>query len=143
MAFWRLVGLWVISGNVSFGQHWPSYVVTRFYGFYPHLLDWISADCVHPFDGFLFGWQVVDAMCQLDLPSCCLRGSVWLPFSVVLGQWYPVSITFISFADDNGISLTCDETCSSPRRHVHSHSLVCNENPFSIVGIGPIPVKEL
>ena len=27
----------------------------------------------------------------------------------VLGQWYPVSITFISFANDNGLSFTCDE----------------------------------
>ena len=36
-----------------------------------------------------------------------------------------------------------NETCSSPRRAVRSHSLVCSENPFSIVGIGPIPVKEL
>ena len=34
-------------------------------------------------------------------------------------------------------------TCSRPRRPVRSHSLVCNENPFSIIGIGPIPVKEL
>ena len=34
-------------------------------------------------------------------------------------------------------------TCSSPRRTVRSHSLVCSENPFSIVEIGPIPVKEL
>ena len=34
-------------------------------------------------------------------------------------------------------------TCSSPRCLVRSHSLVCSENPFSIVGIGPIPVKEL
>ena len=34
-------------------------------------------------------------------------------------------------------------TCSSPRCPVRSHSLVCSENPFSIVGIGPIPVKEL
>ena len=34
-------------------------------------------------------------------------------------------------------------TCSSPRRTVRSHSLVCSENPFSIVGIGLIPVKEL
>ena len=32
-------------------------------------------------------------------------------------------------------------TCSSPRCPVCSHSLVCSENPFSIVGIGPIPVK--
>ena len=31
----------------------------------------------------------------------------------------------------------------SPRCPVCSHSLVCSENPFSIVGIGPIPVKEL
>ena len=36
-----------------------------------------------------------------------------------------------------------DPTCSSPRCPVCSHSLVCSENPFSIVGIGPIPVKEL
>ena len=37
----------------------------------------------------------------------------------------------------------CYMTCSSPRCLVRSHSLVCRENPFSIVGIGPIPVKEL
>ena len=35
------------------------------------------------------------------------------------------------------------KTCSIPRCLVRSHSLVCSENPFSIVGIGPIPVKEL
>ena len=35
------------------------------------------------------------------------------------------------------------KTCSSSRCPVRSHSLVCSENPFSIVGIGPIPVKEL
>ena len=34
-------------------------------------------------------------------------------------------------------------TCSIPRLAVSSHSLVCSENPFSILGIGPIPVKEL
>ena len=35
----------------------------------------------------------------------------------------------------------CHGTCSSPRRAVFSHSLVCSKNTFSIVGIGPIPVK--
>ena len=42
-----------------------------------------------------------------------------------------------------GDGATINKTCSSPRRAVRSHSLVCSENPFSIVGIGPIPVKEL
>ena len=34
-------------------------------------------------------------------------------------------------------------TCSSPRRAVLSHSLVCSENSLLIVGIGPILNKEL
>ena len=34
-------------------------------------------------------------------------------------------------------------TCSSPRRAVRSHSLVCCENSLLIVGIGPILNKEL
>ena len=34
-------------------------------------------------------------------------------------------------------------TCSSPRRAVRSHSLVCREIYFEIVGIGPIHVKEI
>ena len=33
--------------------------------------------------------------------------------------------------------------CSSPRRDVRSHSLVCSENSLLIVGIGPIINKEL
>ena len=35
------------------------------------------------------------------------------------------------------------KTCSSPRRAVRSHSLVCSENSLSIVGIGTILNKEL
>ena len=34
-------------------------------------------------------------------------------------------------------------TCSSPRRAVRPHSLVCSKNYLSIVGIGPICDKEL
>ena len=34
-------------------------------------------------------------------------------------------------------------TCSSPRRAVRSHSLVCSEKYLLIVGIGPILNKEL
>ena len=34
-------------------------------------------------------------------------------------------------------------TCSSPRRAVRSHSLVCSKNYLLIVGIGPILNKEL
>ena len=109
MAFWRLIGLWVISGDVAFGQHCPSHVVTHFYGFYPRGLDWISTDCVHPFDSLLFGRQVVYAMWHLELPTRCLHGSVWLPLHVVLGQWDPVSALFIYFAYENGLLLTCDE----------------------------------
>ena len=109
MAFWRLVGLFVISGNVAFGQHQTSYLVNRFYGFYPHELDWISADYVHPFDILFFGRQVIYAMCHLELPSSFLRGSAWLPLTVVLGQWDSVSASFISFANENGLVLTCDD----------------------------------
>ena len=109
MDFWLLVGLWLISGNVAFGQHRPSYVVTRFYGFYPRGLDWISADCVHSFDSLSFGRQVVYAMCQLELPSRFLHGSAWLPFTVVLVKWSPVSTSLISFAYENGLFMTGDE----------------------------------
>ena len=35
------------------------------------------------------------------------------------------------------------KTCSSPKRDVRSHSLVCSENSILIVGIGPILNKEL
>ena len=35
------------------------------------------------------------------------------------------------------------QTCSSPRWAVSSRSLVCSENSLSIVGIGPILIKEL
>ena len=34
-------------------------------------------------------------------------------------------------------------TCSSPRRAVRSHSLVCSKNSLLIVGIGPILNKSL
>ena len=34
-------------------------------------------------------------------------------------------------------------TCSSPRRDVRSHSLVCSENSLLVVGIGQILNKEL
>ena len=34
-------------------------------------------------------------------------------------------------------------TCSSPRRAVRYHYLVCSENSLLIVGIGPILNKEL
>ena len=109
MAFWRLVGLWLISGDVAFSHHRPSYIVTHFYGFYPRGLDWISADCVNPFDSLFFGRQVVYAMCHLELPSRCLRESAWLPLPMVLGQWYPVSASFISFDDENGLVMKYDE----------------------------------
>ena len=38
---------------------------------------------------------------------------------------------------------TLSMTCSSPRRPLRSHSLVCSENHLFIVGIGPIRDKEL
>ena len=38
---------------------------------------------------------------------------------------------------------TVCRTCSSPRRAVCSHSLVCSENSLLIVGVGPILNKEL
>ena len=57
-------------------------------------------------------------------------------FKVVRGS------VIYSIMDNYFVSIIC-MTCSSPRRAVRSHSLVCSKNPFSIVGIGPIPVKEL
>ena len=35
------------------------------------------------------------------------------------------------------------ETCSSPRRAIHSHYLVCSKNSLLIVGKGTILYKEL
>ena len=34
---------------------------------------------------------------------------VWLPLLVILGQWYTVLATFISIADENEISLACNQ----------------------------------
>ena len=130
MAFWRIVGIWVIYGDVVFGQHRPSYVVTRFYGFYPHGLDWISADCVDPSDSLFFGRQVVHAMCHLDFPFRCLRGSAWLPLPVVLGPWDPVSASFIYFADENGLVLTCDEYILL---FMYCDALLCEDGNVAIV----------
>ena len=56
----------------------------------------------------------------------------------VLYDPMPLQPTLNGYHDTSGYM-----TCSSPRRTVRSHSLVCSENPFSVVGIGPIPVKEL
>ena len=43
----------------------------------------------------------------------------------------------------NGRDTKHTRTCSSPRRAVRSHSLVCSKNSLLIVGIGPILNKEL
>ena len=59
MSFWRIVGFWVVYGYVAFSYHRPSYVYTFFDGFYPSLLVWIHAYCMHPLDVFFLGWQVV------------------------------------------------------------------------------------
>ena len=41
------------------------------------------------------------------------------------------------------VTYIVQQTCSSPRCPVRSHSLVCSENSLLIVGIGPILNKEL
>ena len=33
----------------------------------------------------------------------------WLTLPMILGQWYVVSATFISYADENAFSLACNQ----------------------------------
>ena len=67
--------------------------------------------------------------------------AAWSTQKVVLGWAIDTVKQVLTLPADCKTNLL--ETCSSPRRTVCSHSLVCSENPFLIVGIGPIPVKEL
>ena len=69
-------------------------------------------------------------------PNCCK----YLVNPNCLQSLCPKSIgTSLSKFDRVSIPMTC----SSPRRAVCSHSLVCSENSLLIVGIGPILNKEL
>ena len=52
-----------------------------------------------------------------------------------------ISLSILALNIFSGVHLYL--TCSSPRRAVHSHSLVCSKNSLLIVGIGTILNKEL
>ena len=65
----------------------------------------------------------------------------------VLGS--PTSGTKISLSSSTSVTMfyyaapSCYGKCSSPRRPVCSHSLVCSEKYLLIVEIGPIRDKDL
>jgi hypothetical protein len=46
----------IVLLDIVFSQHWPAHVVSRFDGFEPSQLTWVSTDGVHPFDGLLGRW---------------------------------------------------------------------------------------
>ena len=65
-------------------------------------------------------------------------------FSLVLQQAIPnIQSGQPHRSGGHSLLMTTTETCSSPRRAIRSHSLVCSENYLLIVGIGPILNKEL
>ena len=73
----------------------------------------------------------------------------WTSTPVQVGLWCYGSHTHLGMIGTPfsvlsvGYFSTWSLTCSSPRRAVRSHSLVCSENSLFIVGIGPILIKEL
>ena len=83
-----LVSRWFLGSifHVAFIQHWPSYVVTFFDGLDPCGFDWISADCMHPLDGFFCVWKVVYTIGLLKIFLGFPCWIVWLPMPMSLGQ---------------------------------------------------------
>ncbi len=52
----------VVLLDIAFSQHRPAHVVAHFDGFAPSQFDWVSTDGVHPFDGLLSRWEIVEAV---------------------------------------------------------------------------------
>jgi hypothetical protein len=48
--------------DIAFSQHWPAHVVSWLDGFEPSRFDRVSTDGMHPFDGLLGQWEIVDAV---------------------------------------------------------------------------------
>jgi hypothetical protein len=54
--------LGVVLLDVAVSQHQPAHVVAHFDGFEPSQFDRVSTDGVHPFDGFLSQWEIVETV---------------------------------------------------------------------------------
>ncbi len=54
--------LGVVLLDVAFSQHQPAHVVACFDSFEPSRFDRVSTDGVHPFDGLLSQWEIVDTV---------------------------------------------------------------------------------
>ncbi len=52
----------VVFLDVAFSQHLPAHIVACFDSFEPSRFDQVSTDSVHPFDGLLSQWEIVDAV---------------------------------------------------------------------------------
>jgi hypothetical protein len=52
----------VVLLDVVFSQHRPAHVVACFDGFEKSQYDRVSTDSMHPFDGLLNQWEIVDAV---------------------------------------------------------------------------------
>ena len=99
-------------------------------------------DCLVVFWDLVWGSTILTTVpVSLTTLFCCCIGLIICIYGVILFSWR--HITYWWILKRFGLGWVRRMTCSSPRRTVRSHSLVCSENPFSIVGIGPIPVKEL
>ncbi len=54
--------LGVVFLDVAISKDWPAHIVSLFDGFEPSQFDWVSTDSMHPFDGLLGQWEIVDAI---------------------------------------------------------------------------------
>ncbi len=54
--------LGVVLLDVKFSQYRPAHIVARVDDFKPIQFDWVSTDGVHPFDGLLSQWEIIDAV---------------------------------------------------------------------------------
>jgi hypothetical protein len=48
--------------DVAFSQHQPAHAISCFDGFEPSQFDRVFSDGMHPFDGLLGQWEIVDAI---------------------------------------------------------------------------------
>jgi hypothetical protein len=104
MAFWSLHGFGEVFLDVANGEQWSSYEVAGFYSFEPGGLDGVSAHGVHPFDGVLGGWQVVNTVVLLQDVACFLGWVPWLPVPLVLHERDLVASMLVSGANEEGLA---------------------------------------
>ena len=87
MPFWSFHRVRIVFLDVLGSKERPAYKVAGLDSFEPSGFDWVSTDCMHPFDGLFSGWEVGDTVglaeddlrlfgwgLGLPLPCCWMRG---------------------------------------------------------------------